>query len=111
MIEKLWKMLAEATPRPWENNDGCVYFTDSHGYDVAECDEDDDAALIAAAVNALPALLDTAEAWRDYLSAQHTIDKSLHMDNHRDAARARDRQAQAIDRARHALAALAKETP
>jgi hypothetical protein len=59
--------------------------------------------------DALPALLDAAEAWREYLSAQRTIDKSLHMDNHRDAARARDTQAKAIDHARRALAALGVE--
>lgn len=109
-IKDLRKMLAEATPGPWKNNDGCVHFTDSrYGYDVAECDDDDDAALIAATVNALPALLDAAEAWRDYLSAQRTIEESGHMDNYTDAARARKRQAKAIDRARRALAALAKE--
>jgi hypothetical protein len=120
VIETLRKMLAEATPGPWRTAklaaDGphlVIATADDEAGDmtIAQCRcalgmARANAALIAAAVNTLPALLDAAEAWRDYLSAQRTIEESGHMDNYTDAARARKRQAKAIDRARRALAAL-----
>jgi hypothetical protein len=78
--KRLRALLAEATPGPWR-------FGDAHPDELVVADSmtlagattvvcygepDDegkaDAALIAAAVNALPALLDVAEAARDYLA-------------------------------------------
>jgi hypothetical protein len=44
------------------------------------------------------------EAWRDFLSAQKTIDEAGWHDNHTDAARARERQVKAIESARAAIA-------
>jgi hypothetical protein len=112
VIERLRRMIAEATPGPLRvGAGGYSVECDAEGwlFDVYSMKCGEDAALIAAAVNALPALLDAAEAWRDYLSAQRTIDDAGFMDNYTDAARGRDTQAKAIDRARRALAALAKE--
>lgn len=63
----LRRLLAEATPRPW-NADGLTLrpgtVWDEHGADLARAWLPADAALIVAAVNALPALLDVADAAR-----------------------------------------------
>lgn len=123
MIETLRKMLAEATPRTWRTAkitaDGphhnepagvCPPYLWAVVCDPAPNSVEQagaNAALIANTMNTLSALLDAAEAWRDYLSAQKIIDNAGQMDNFTDAARARDMQAKAIDRARRALAALA----
>jgi hypothetical protein len=90
-IERLRALLAEATPGPWQQS----HFLDQRAYAhmpeswkaerraeeallirpadplgnaVAGARLDSNRALIAAAVNALPALLDVAEAARDYLA-------------------------------------------
>jgi hypothetical protein len=79
-IGALRKLLAEATPGPWGSECASVFGPDPDRDSVAECDwdqtkpgelEDADAALIAAMRNALPALLDAAEAMQ---RLQTTID-------------------------------------
>jgi hypothetical protein len=79
IIERLRALLAEATPGPWAWTETGGPFALVMGPDGDELvhvrmnlglgsNPDRDAALIAAAVNALPALLDVAEAARDYLA-------------------------------------------
>ena len=86
-IERLRALLAEATPGPWEADDTSDWTNDSYGDEegkpptsgwfrncgVGKVDAGDystltfaDAALIAAAVNALPALLEVAEVAAEF---------------------------------------------
>ncbi len=69
----------------------------------------EDAEKRAAKVPDPSAVPEVVEAWREFLSAQRTIDGAQWTDNYTDAARAREQQAKAIDRARAALARLAGE--
>ena len=82
-IERLRALLAEATPGPWgldsefggsrglvigplpENTEDPNWTTETVAFEI---ERDADATLIAEAVNALPALLDVAEAARVYLA-------------------------------------------
>lgn len=64
-LSELRALLAKATPRPWEPNTeirGWAQVLSASGRICGEVYHASDAALIAAAVNALPALLDVAEA-------------------------------------------------
>jgi hypothetical protein len=57
-LEKLLAASHEKTPRPWKTN-GCELY-DANGYSAADYLDLADAALIVAAINALPALLESA---------------------------------------------------
>ena len=64
-LDELARLLAEATPGPWKQDSSLVYAGGFHGdcFDTEQwCASDADAALIAAAVNALPKLLRLARA-------------------------------------------------
>jgi len=72
-ISELRALLAKATPAPWhhakDGDDFYALFTDDDEYAFGcrdEGDEEDNAELAAAAVNALPALLDVAEAAEEH---------------------------------------------
>jgi hypothetical protein len=75
--DELRRLLAEATPRPWthrpnQNPYRIVVFGGRKAYEAGYTTSDieaADAALIAAAVNALPGLLDVVEATR--IEARH----------------------------------------
>jgi hypothetical protein len=77
-IERLRALLAEATPGPWHahrqptGTPWWIESEDEHG--VADVERAEDAALIAAAVNALAALLNVAEATRFDHSTHRLID-------------------------------------
>lgn len=58
--ERLRVLLAEADPRPWKHM-GDSYVNNAEGF-VAQMGTTESGALIAAAVNALPGLLDALEA-------------------------------------------------
>ncbi len=65
-IDALQKLLDEATPGPWEANEGrlgvhSIAVTD---YEIAEQVDETDAALIVAAVNALPELIRELRTFR-----------------------------------------------
>lgn len=80
-IARLRELLAKATtPGRWAvTTDGIVPEADDGGPDfcaVANNAEPDDAALIVAAVNALPALLDRLEAAERVVAAARAIDRA-----------------------------------
>ena len=60
-IAELKRLLEKATPGPWINKDGFLCTEDPSWCDIADCELDEDAALIAAAVNALPRLIAEVE--------------------------------------------------
>ena len=81
-LVSLWAALNKATPGPWEarDDDAELLVTDTNGMDICRVDyapfEDgrhEDAALIVAAVNALPALLDIAQAAQAFLEVNSVI--------------------------------------
>jgi hypothetical protein len=87
-ITKLRALHEAATPGPWRQDDGgaddwivagpCGEFIADIGWlgavnSDAPARPDEDSALIAAARNALPALLDIAEAARAYLEAMEGV--------------------------------------
>jgi len=78
--EELRRMLAEATPGPWHTGSmgSCDRIYSQDGDLIAETWEStlEDAALITAAINALPALLAVAEAAHDWRNAYESNDPS-----------------------------------
>jgi hypothetical protein len=90
MIEELKRLIAKATPGPWvaereqysnspaysycvraltEPKKTAVAYTDMNGSRSTKAERDSNAALIAAAVNALPALIAAAEAVQAWAAA------------------------------------------
>ena len=78
--EELRRLLSEATPGPWHINKDSLedLVCSPSGTLIAETQLriPDDAALIAAAVNALPALLAVVEAAHDWRNAYESNDPS-----------------------------------
>ena len=78
--DRLRALLAEATPGPWQatekrgKRDGYVRSGDRTLADMRLRNGEADAALIVAAVNALPALLDVADAARRFVAMQDADD-------------------------------------
>ena len=66
-LQRLLDVVRDGSPLPWRRIGSRV--DSANRFKVAECLLDEDAALIAAAVNTLPALLDAA-AERDALAAK-----------------------------------------
>ena len=115
MITELRKLLVEATSRPWWVENGALGTLISDGDAIAECYDDADAALIVAAVNALPKLLDLADAVRDFKNLREERERQtlarldgVEIDPAREIPI--DGQAHGWKKVISALAALDKET-
>jgi len=65
-LEELERVLAAGTPGPWQAYEHIVYTGRSGGFSLRDCPKPyDDAALIVAAVNALPSLIEEVKRLRE----------------------------------------------
>lgn len=71
--EALRELLAKASPRPWGRSGDLIDDGGPEGNVLHQCLCEEDAALIVAAINALPALLDVVEAAAAFRACFKTV--------------------------------------